>query len=189
MRPEILTATGVYFSLVRPDPDDIRIEDIAHALANTCRFAGHCQPFYSVAEHSVRVALCSRVPSWLKFDALMHDAAEAYLGDIPTPLKRLVPEFREVERRIEDAIEARFGCHQIHHELVKAADLALLATERRDLMPAADNGEWEVTLSGIDPLPARITPMSPRTAARLFLEAFEKHAPLDLLPLSVKVTA
>ena len=177
MRPDILTSTGQYLSLVRPDPDCITIEAIAHALANICRFGGHVRPFYSVAEHSVRVAASDYVPSWLKFDALMHDAAEAFVGDMPSPLKRLIPEFRAMERRIMAAIEHRFGCYETDHQLVKEADLVLLATERRDLMPAADYTGWE--LEDISPLAATIRPMKPSAAKEAFLLAFARYAPLD----------
>lgn len=178
MRPEILTHTGQYFSFVEPSVDAITIEAIAHALAHTCRFGGHTKQFYSVAEHCVRVALCECVPSWLKFDALMHDAAEAFVGDIPSPLKQMLPDFRIIEGRVEDAIEVRFGCHEIHHPLVKQADLELLAAEQRDLMPAHDD-EWE-NLKGIVPARLRIAPMSAQTAKAEFLQAFVMYAPLEV---------
>lgn len=178
MRPEILTSTGQYFNLVAPNADDITIESIAHALAHTCRFGGHTRAFYSVAEHSVRVAASDCVPSWLKFDALMHDAAEAFVGDIPTPLKKLLPRFNVIEHRVEDAIITRFGCHEIHHPLVKKADLELLATEKRDLMPVVAD-EWDC-LAGVDPQKIVIVPMRADRAKEQFLRAFEQYAPMDI---------
>ena len=182
MRPDILTFTGQYFDFLTPSPESITIEAIAHALANTCRFGGHTSSFYSVAEHSVRVARSRYVPSWLKFDALMHDAAEAFVGDIPSPLKRILPDFKLIEARVEDAIEARFGCHEMHHPLVKNADLVLLATEQRDLMPSHDD-EW-ASIRGIQPLRARIRPLTPRRAERAFLQAFSRYAPLEMAPMA-----
>lgn len=182
MRNDILTASGWYVDFLAPDPDSITIEAIAHALGNTCRFGGHCLPFYSVAEHCVRVAACNFVPSWLKFDALMHDAAEAFVGDVPSPLKRLLPDFKTVERRIEEVIADKFDCHEIHHEIVKRADLILLATEQRDLMPAHDD-EWPV-LKGVPCLETHIRPMRPHIAKQAFLRAFARYAPLDQVQTS-----
>lgn len=187
MRPDIQTACGHSLSLVRPDPDCITIQAIAHALANTCRFGGHTSSFYSVAEHCVRVALSGYVPRWLQFDALMHDAAEAFVGDIPTPLKHLLPEFRAIERRIEAAIELKFGCYEMHHDLVKKADLVLLATERRDLMPDT-HYRWEA-IAGIEPLASPIHPLAPASAREMFLRAFKKYAPLDISQMAEREIA
>src|ERR1017187_10636100 len=77
----ITTFSGIHFWPLLPNPADIRIEDIAHALSNQCRFAGHAREFYSVAEHSVRVSqLC---PPEDALWGLLHDASEAYLTDVP----------------------------------------------------------------------------------------------------------
>jgi 5'-deoxynucleotidase YfbR-like HD superfamily hydrolase len=83
----IQTLSGKRFDYINSTADDVDIEDIANALSNICRFAGHVPEFYSVAQHSV---LCSQiVPPEFAFEALMHDAAEAYCQDIPQPLKLL----------------------------------------------------------------------------------------------------
>src|ERR1039457_6405429 len=103
------TFSGLRFWPLAPNPDDILIADIAHALAHQCRFGGHAWKFYSVAKHSVHVSqLC---PPEHALWGLLHDASEAYLVDLPRPLK-LLPEFapyREAERRSQRAVAVRFG--------------------------------------------------------------------------------
>ena len=90
----IRTFTGKVFDLKILDPESICIEDIAHALAKTTRFGGHLKEFYSVAQHSVLMA--QLVPSELKVEALLHDASEAYLGDMPSPFKKMMPEYKKI---------------------------------------------------------------------------------------------
>jgi hypothetical protein len=102
----IMTYTGKHFTPFDPKIEAIDILDIAHALSNICRFGGHCSEFYSVAEHSILVSvLC---PPELKLAGLLHDAAEAYLGDIPTPLKSLA--FRGAEIKLMEVIYRKYGC-------------------------------------------------------------------------------
>ena len=97
----ITTFSGIQFWPLLPNGADIRIEDIAHALSNQCRFAGHTRVFYSMAEHSVRVSQLCRLEDALW--SLLHDASEAFLSDIPAPLKEL-PEF-EAYRTAERALQ------------------------------------------------------------------------------------
>ncbi|HAF5811207.1 TPA: HD family hydrolase, partial [Salmonella enterica] len=98
----IQTLSGKQFDYLSATIDDIDIEDIAVALSNICRFSGHLPKFYSVAQHSV---LCSQLVSpEFAFEALMHDAAEAYCQDIPAPLKALLPDYREIEKRTDQLI-------------------------------------------------------------------------------------
>ncbi len=104
IKPEILTRGGHYISLVNPDVSKLTIGDIAMALAYTCRFGGHTLGFYSVAQHSVLVSHV--VPQPFAKAALLHDAAEAIVGDVPAPLKQLLPEFKRIEARIESAYES-----------------------------------------------------------------------------------
>lgn len=157
MRPDILTASGLYFDLVNPTPDMVVLYDIAHGLSHCARFAGHTRSFYSVAQHSRLVA--SIVPPRLKLQALLHDAAEAYVGDMTSPLKQLLPRFREIEARVWRAIAAHFEVPELLDEQIKHADLVALATEQRDLMPPHDD-EWTI-LRGIEPLPEILEPMDP----------------------------
>lgn len=162
----IQTFTGAHFHPFRAQPGEIRIEDIAHALSLQCRFNGHCRHFYSVAEHSVRVS--EALPHELALWGLLHDAAEAYVSDLPRPLKDFLPQFRELEDRVLRLIIKTFGLTWPMPPEVDHADLRLLATECRDLM-AIDPRQWDLT---INPLPARIQPLSPRDAEEAFLRRF-----------------
>ncbi|WP_207388211.1 hypothetical protein [Lichenihabitans psoromatis] len=170
----ILTSTGRYFDFERPDLSDIQTGDIATGLSNICRFGGQTAAFYSVAQHCVLASHI--VPPADAFAALMHDAAEAYLGDVTSPLKRLLPDYRVIESRVEAAIATRFGLTLPWPESVKMADLRLLRTERRDLMSGA-GGEWP-GMEHYECLPEEIWPMLPADAAALWTARFNEIAPL-----------
>ena len=157
----ILTRTGRRFDLLAPCPSQIFVLDIAHALAHLCRFSGHTSRHYSVAQHSLVVA--SIVPAEHKLAALLHDATEAYVGDMVRPLKQLMPEYRAVEQRIWHAICERFDIAQELPECVKEADMIALATERAQLMPDHP-AEWEC-LAGITPLSMPLDIRTPAQAA------------------------
>lgn len=162
----MLTASGKQFDPVDPQPDMIDLVDIAHGLANECRFAGQCRFFYSVAQHSVLVSqIVSPAHAW---EALLHDATEAYIKDIPSPVKRLLPDYRALEARIEAAIRVRFGLPAEKSSEVAHADLVLLATERRDLMTSA--GDPWACLQGITPLAKPIRAIHAGHAKSLFME-------------------
>ncbi len=179
MRPDFIeTYSGRRFRPLSPDSGEIAIGDIAHALSQQCRFSGHTRVHYSVAEHSVRVAEllkksgCSReVQLW----GLLHDASEAYLVDIPMPLKHTeaFAAYRVAEAALMLAICVRFGLPQEEPIDVTVADGVLLATEARDLMPNLPE-HW----SGLPqpPLEERIEPWHATTAKALFLGLFEELA-------------
>ncbi|WAB92513.1 phosphohydrolase [Pseudomonas citronellolis] len=152
----ILTRTGKRFDLFEPKPEMIDPRDLSHALAHLCRFNGHAARHYSVAQHSYLVS--GLVPAQDKLAGLLHDATEAYVGDMVRPLKEQMPAFREVEDRIWQAICARFDLDEELPASVKHADLQALATERRDLMPRHP-AEW-TCLQGVEPLEACIKPWS-----------------------------
>lgn len=174
----IQTSTGRAFSLMEPQPGDVMIEDIAHALSMLCRFGGHCREFYSVAQHSVLVSLVverfqpdNRA---LHLAGLMHDASEAYLIDLPRPIKRMpgFEPYRETETRVEWAIRERFGLSfQVPDLLaIKAADQMLLRTECRDLMgPLHPAWSHDLHPDHGTTMPEIITPLMPTEAKALFL--------------------
>lgn len=170
MKPLILTATGDYFDFMHPENSVIDIEVIAHALSNICRFTGHTREFYSVAQHSVRVS--KLVPPEHALAALLHDASEAYLGDVATPLKRLLPDYAAIEEKVERRIFTHFGLPYPMHPCIKEADLIMLATEDRDLLPAHSDNWFE----GTDIVPSKrvIKPLTPYRAQMTFLLRFDE---------------
>ncbi|WP_326901508.1 HD family hydrolase [Kosakonia cowanii] len=167
----IRTFTGKKFDYLTATVDDIDIEDIANALSNVCRFNGHLPEFYSVAQHSV---LCSLiVPVEHAFEALMHDAAEAYVQDIAAPLKALLPDYRRIEDQVDGLIRNKFGLPAEHTPVIKYADLTMLATERRDL-DIDDGTAWEI----LENIPLtdliQIIPLRPGQAYALFMKRFNE---------------
>lgn len=128
----IQTFTGLQFWPMDARPSDVEIVDIAHSLSLLCRFNGHCRRFYSVAEHSV---LASKLvaPEWALW-GLLHDASEAYLADLPQPIKHYLASYREAEEKLLNVIADRFGLSWGVPEAVKEVDRLLLATEKAALM-------------------------------------------------------
>lgn len=182
----IQTYTGRAFYPFEPWKSEVRIEDIAHALALTCRFTGHCEHFYSVAQHCVLAS--QLVPECFALEALLHDAGEAYLCDLPSPVKAGMSFFKDVERVIEQRVMHEFGiCEGPPEELlpdgteirrapyamsapVKHVDLLLVATEARDLM-ANPPTMWQLPVEPLAGL--RIEPWDWREAERQYLRRFE----------------
>lgn len=156
----ILTHTGKHFDLMQPSAENVSPLDIAHALAHLCRFNGHTHRFYSVAQHSCMVA--DLVPAEHRLAALLHDATEAYIGDITRPFKALLPDARQIEQYIWHAICARFRLDPELPACVQDADMIALATEKRDLMPS-DGTLWPC-LSGTQPLAQRLRAWSSEEA-------------------------
>lgn len=169
----IRTASGIEFYPLDPRPEEIMLEDIAHALSHQCRWSGHTRVFYSVAEHCVRVSrLCDRADAlW----GLLHDASEAYLVDVARPVKNSpeMSEYRNAERRLQLAIAHRFRLipRVIPFSVTVADDIALYI-ESRDLMgwqyPEASGINLDVYLSAIK----RTLP--PEAARARFLNRFQK---------------
>ncbi|WIX33211.1 hypothetical protein QO259_00695 [Salinicola sp. JS01] len=151
----ITTYSGLSVHLANPTPQMIDAGDIGRSLSRICRFGGHTRQHYSVAQHCV---LASQfVPAEHQLTALMHDATEAYVGDMVSPLKALMPEFKRIEGRFWAAIAERFGLPGAMDPCIKNIDLILLATERRDLL--CEGESWDC-LEGVIPLPMRIQPWS-----------------------------
>ena len=168
--PTILVASGNYFDLLDPAGSRFTLGDIAQGLGNTCRFAGQCSAFYSVAEHCWHASFL--VPQHLAFAALMHDAAEAFIGDVTRPLKSMLPDYKAIEARIEGVIADRFALADLcRHQRVKEADIRMLAAEQRALMPVHDD-EWAI-LAGVDVPNILFGYWSPADAARNWLARAE----------------
>lgn len=169
----IQTMSGKSFHPFNPSKEEIVIEDIAHGLSNTCRFGGQCSHFYSVAQHCCLMA--ELVPRYARFWALMHDAAEAYIGDMPTPIKEGLPEFKQMEDKILDLIIEEFNIPiTTHtHSLVKKADRWLCAMEARKLMDRPDWAEEVLaTPYFVNPKQITIEEWSPNRAKTTFVLKF-----------------
>lgn len=148
----IKVAAGHYVDLADPDPKTIEIKSIASALSKICRFGGHCQRFYSVAEHCIHatnLALQDGVPNAVLVAIFLHDASEAYVGDMVKPLKIMLPEYMETEWRIQLAIECAMGVSFVYHgETIKNYDRLMLKAEKIAMWPN-DTEAWN-GFSGID---------------------------------------
>lgn len=168
MKGTILTNEGEYFRFGQPEDHCYTISEIAHALSHICRYTGHAREFYSVAQHSVLVSYL--VPKPLALCALLHDASEAYLGDVSSPLKAMLPDYKAIEARVEKAIAEQYLLPYPLPPEVKHADLRMLMTEKRDLMPtnSRDAEEWP----DIQPINYKVRPMEPKLARTYFLRRF-----------------
>jgi len=158
----INTYTGRKFYPLNPDPDEIDILDIAHALSMQCRFTGHVKQFYSVAQHSVNVA--RHVPHSDQLWALLHDAAEAYLVDLARPIKHApgFEAYREAEKLLMDAVQTQFHLNGSIPASIHEADSRMLITEAQSLLQI--HPEWkrdwvfvpyDEVVIGLPPLVAR----------------------------------
>ncbi|WP_018234320.1 hypothetical protein [Thioalkalivibrio thiocyanodenitrificans] len=168
----ILTQSGRRFYPIAPRAEDVVIEDIAHALANMCRFNGHCSDYYSVAQHSVLVseAVERALPGdpMAALQGLLHDATEAYLPDVPSPVKPFLFGFKRIENRVMAALCQALHIPQAFPPEIKAADLAILWDEARALLKEPPS-DWHVP---VIPLGVQISPWEPKKAKRLFMDRF-----------------
>ncbi len=170
----IQTFSGIKFNLFNPSPDDILIEDIAHALSNLARFNGHTAKFYSVAQHSVYCAL--KAPERLSLAVLLHDATEAYLGDIVRPLKSFLYDYLPFENVLSAVIAKKFLPDSLtveDYKEISNIDLRMLATEKFQLM--GGGLEWE-SLKDISGYSILIEYMSPNSAEKAFLNCFKRFS-------------
>lgn len=127
MTPQIQLYGGTWFDFVDPSP--VSIETLAHALCRINRFTGHTSSAlgYSVAQHSLNVM--ALLPPELQLQGLMHDAHEALVGDVAAPLKQLLPDYQEIERRVENYLRMSFDLPAEFDPAVKRADLWMLHAE------------------------------------------------------------
>lgn len=167
----ITTWSGQWFDILKPEDYQYSIEEIAHALSNLCRYTGHTNKFYSVAEHSVLVSRI--VPDEFALAGLLHDAGEAYLGDVSSPLKQLLPEYKEIENRVEQSIATWFGFSFPLPPEIKQADVQMYWQERQSV---ADNGLrdklWHQNRRASRKVEA--TGMSPTMAKRMFISRYNE---------------
>jgi 5'-deoxynucleotidase YfbR-like HD superfamily hydrolase len=173
----IQTYSGAKFDFSAPDASAVNIADIAHSLSQTCRFGGHTERFYSVADHCVNACdLLARdghnrdTVAW----GLLHDASEAYVGDIVTPFKRMLPAAEAYEERLQIIIRDCFGIdsHQVDFAAVKQADETLLVTEALALFPRGPLENWTDAIDAAPLTEGLHVSASPREAERRFMERF-----------------
>ncbi len=187
----IQTLSGKRVNLGSPNPSQIIIGDIAHGLSNVCRFSGQIQRFYSVAQHSVHVADLARgaglSPAGQLY-ALLHDASEAYLGDVPSPVKALCDSYMDIERRVMLAVEHKFGIANLDVSAVKMVhhfDKVALATEFRDLISGGGEKHhttWD-SLKDVETDPKAIRADFPAAAQFGFMEKY--HSIMGMLDAGV----
>ena len=136
--PFLHTWTKKKFYFLNPRAEDICIEDIAHSLSLQCRFNGHIAKHYSVAEHSILVAKAVEAQgesTLVVLAALLHDAGEAYLGDVVSPLKALLPEYKKYEKSADKCIAEKFGLPNPFPAIICKMDKIVLKDEFSFLEP------------------------------------------------------
>lgn len=172
MSSYIRTYTGKEFYPLDPDPEQIDIIDIAHALSNVCRYTGHLSSFYGVGDHSIYVSQISSVEGketalW----GLLHDASEAYIADVARPVKHH-PDFqfyRDAEDKLMKAVCIKFGLSEEMPAMVKEADNRMLVTEMRDLgMP----GQFPWESLPWSPYSFKLKTKTPKKVEKQFLDLF-----------------
>lgn len=166
------TFTGKRFFPLAPHPDDICIEDIAHHLAFSNRFGGATRQSYSIAQHSIHVSRL--VPPELALLGLMHDAPEAYIGDMVHPLKVAMSRFKSVEFRLWEVIAKKFDLpitDPSSNPALKQADIKACMTERRDLLNSSGH-KWVAEYEAVEPDEEYIFPLSAQMAESAFLSRF-----------------
>jgi hypothetical protein len=153
----IRTFMGHYFSYVKMDPETICIEDIAHALSQIPRWVGHTKKFFSVAQHC---CWCHDAagPEEERLERLMHDGTEAYIGDCPSPLKSLLPTYKDLENKLSIVLAEKFGYNYPYGPQTKVVDLDALHTEWEDMRLGDKMEYW-----------------SPERAEAEFLQRFNLH--------------
>ncbi len=137
----MVTHSGLPFYPLAPTRDEIRLADIAAHLAKQCRFVGATRVFYSVAEHCVRMSW-HFAPGQLAREALLHDAAEAYIGDLIRPVKADCPDWRAIDARVDAACRSRFGLPEKMSAEIRLADMRMAMTERRELIAPSPTVNW-----------------------------------------------
>ncbi|MHC4215848.1 MAG: phosphohydrolase [Planctomycetota bacterium] len=165
---------GGFFYFDDPTPEMINILDIANALANCCRYTGHVAQFYSVAEHSVLISQCCLQTTDLKMWALLHDATEAYIGDMNWPLKQkpYMRDYCTLEKKIMNVIAEKFQLSEgFCPDIIKELDRCICQDEREALLPPSDKS-WGINPD--DKINVKIECWQPHYARSRFLNRFKE---------------
>jgi uncharacterized protein len=170
----IQTYTGRHFYPADPQPDDIDVEDIAHALSNICRFTGHTRQFYCVAQHVILGAIQANTIAEA-FEFLHHDDSEAYVSDLARPTKQGLPDYCALENRVAQACATKFDLPWPHTDAIKQIDARMLVTEASQLMTGQP---WWLDPHFPPPFNIQIVPWSPHKAKAAYLRM---HAQLSAL--------
>lgn len=147
MSEYITTYTGKHFKPMQPDPELIRIEDIAHALSLICRGNGHVHTFWSVGQHCIccaKEAAARGLPDRMVLACLLHDASECYMSDVPTPFKKELPDYQEQEEHLLSIIYEKFLGSDLTAEeqaQLKRIDRAMLWYDLENLLGEVQYGE------------------------------------------------
>jgi len=170
------TFSGIKAQILDPKPEQILIPDIAHALSNIGRFGGHTRKFSSVAQHCVLTARLSPAGS-LKLASILHDSSEAFLIDLPSPIKNAIPQYKEIEERLQKVIATRFGIDFELFDMIKIYDQQALFIEAKALL-APFHPDWDMhdCSKEVDPklLDFYQDPWIPERAEKEYLEEFHR---------------
>ena len=168
-KSSISVVGGNFFNLLQPEESEYDIDLVATALSNLCRYTGHVTRFYSVAEHSVLVSQI--VPQKYALEGLLHDASEAFVGDVSSPLKKLLPEYQRIENNIQEDVAKRFNLHYPFPEEIHKADKQLYWSERKTIAPSVDSF-WHKEFRAS----RKVEPQgwTPRIAKKKFLERYRE---------------
>lgn len=177
MSASIETYTGILFDILNPRIEDIRIEDIAHAGSQLCRFTGHTKHHYSIAQHELIGSYL--VPEENALEFLLHDAAESYVNDMSRPLKYLTEcgkHYRPVEDQIQGLIRLKYNLPEIQSPIIHDIDNGMLLAEKQQLMGTAIWSEQETKSCQVSGVPSDvvITEMLPRDVEKSFLIRFKQ---------------
>jgi len=189
MSSTILTNSGRQIDPFNMRAADVNIFDVAHSLSRICRYSGHVNQFYSVAQHSCILAMNissvmqfqgakiigDHIHAELAFTALLHDAPETYIGDMAAPLKSRLPDYRELEEGVSEAVHEKFGLSEYYLDLVKPLDQAICVNEMDALYhggaPAEVRANLGMGIPGIG-----IIPVSPDESEVMFLSIYRQLA-------------
>lgn len=169
-KTSITTLSGRWFDILRPEEYRFDIEEIAEALSRLCRYTGHTNGFYSVAEHSILVS--HAVPEKYALIGLLHDASEAFVGDVSSPLKALLPGYRDIENNIQQAIANHFSLPYPFPEEIHDADKRVYWLERKHVAPGVDK-LWHQEYRASRSIPAPLS-HTPEDAYYLFMERYNE---------------